>query len=250
MGATAFESNDELIPRNPAEDLKGKYFTVVPEEEVEPFEEDELDAILDYFKSNRPDRFLLILFLARTGARIGEVLAVKWSDVDWFKSQARIFRQAGQGEGTRTTKTPAGRRRVDLSPELETALQVAYRDWKVRRMADPRLSELVFTDKGKMLSYFAVRRDWNRALEKIGMARKGLHAVRHTFASLTLSRGANLAWLSKQLGHANPGITLKVYARFVPSVGASRDIVLADPKRGGGKVNTSGTTAVGISILR
>ncbi len=242
--------DDELIARNPAEGLRGK-FDAVPAEEVEAFEEEELNAILAHFREYRPDRYLLVLFLARTGARIGECLPLQWSDVDWFKGQARIFKQSGQGETTKKTKTPAGRRWVDLSPELLESLKAAHRNWKERRMADQRLSELVFPDsKGKRLEYFAVRREWDRALEKIGMARRGLHALRHTFSSLMLSRGANLAWLSKQLGHSNPGITLKVYSRWVPPADRSKDILLADPRRGEEKVDTSVGTAVNISAVR
>jgi hypothetical protein len=64
-----------------------------------------------------------------------------------------------------------------------------------------------------------VSRSWDRLRRKaqlLGVRPLRLHDARHTFASLALAAGTNIAWVSSQLGHANPEITLRVYTHVIP----------------------------------
>jgi integrase len=73
----------------------------------------------------------------------------------------------------------------------------------------------------------ARRSVWKKALETAGLEHRPLYQCRHTFATLALAAGADLYWVSKQLGHANIATTLKHYARFLPAVD-ERNLKLLD----------------------
>jgi integrase len=62
------------------------------------------------------------------------------------------------------------------------------------------------------------RRVWKEAIEASGVEYRPLYQMRHTFATLALAAGADLYWVSRQLGHESIRTTLKHYARFVPAV--------------------------------
>ena len=58
--------------------------------------------------------------------------------------------------------------------------------------------------------------DWARAQKMAGVRIRSPHSLRHTYASVNLARGEDLVYVSRQLGHANPGITLAIYTHFIP----------------------------------
>ena len=62
-------------------------------------------------------------------------------------------------------------------------------------------------------------RNFKRVLKKAGLRSIRFHDLRHTFASQLLSKGANILYVSQQLGHADPSITLKIYAKWIPTTG-------------------------------
>jgi integrase len=71
------------------------------------------------------------------------------------------------------------------------------------------------------------RRVWKKAISTSGLDYRPLYQMRHTFATLALAAGADLYWVSRQLGHENIRTTLKHYARFVPAVD-ERNVRLLD----------------------
>jgi integrase len=81
-------------------------------------------------------------------------------------------------------------------------------------------SEFVFkAPKGGPISLRNFRgRVWYKALTNAGVGRRPPYQCRHTFATLALAAGADVYWISRQLGHADIGTTLKHYARFLPDV--------------------------------
>ncbi len=65
-------------------------------------------------------------------------------------------------------------------------------------------------------------------LDAAGLPRRGPHQMRHTFASLLLQDGAPITYLSRQLGHRDASITLRVYAHWLPNVSTMRAVDLLD----------------------
>jgi integrase len=62
------------------------------------------------------------------------------------------------------------------------------------------------------------RRDWERAVDRAGFDKRPPYQMRHTYATLALSAGADIYWVSRQLGHRDISTTLRHYARFLPDV--------------------------------
>jgi integrase len=155
----------------------------------------------------------LILFLADTGARLGEATALRWIDVDLAAPSARIARSFSGGKRLGPTKT--GRERaVELSSRVCAAL--------LKRRPDlfPD-EELVFPNSaGGFISPRNFRsRIWNRLVRAaLGPGRTPTpHALRHTFASLHMARGTNLKWLQAQGGWASAKMLLDVYGHYLPT---------------------------------
>jgi integrase len=168
---------------------------------------DEVRALLDAGGENRA----LLATMVLGGLRVGELCALRWRDVDLARGTITV------GE----SKTDAGRRVVDVSPDLLDEL-------KTHRMASgsPEPDELVFvTRNGTARDRGNVRQRVlgsaiaaaNKKLDKVGKApiQSGVtnHTLRRTFASLLYEAGASPAYLMSQMGHTSSALALEVYAR-------------------------------------
>jgi integrase len=149
--------------------------------------------------------------LAYTGLRIGEALGLCWADVDYEQQLVRVHRQLGRQRLHAPLKTPAGRREVVLAPAIAKLLR---EQWLAGRHKRPE--HLVFcTRDGRGLDYRDAGEAFRAAVKAAGVTAPGrlsLHSFRHGFASLLIRRGLNVVYVSRQLGHANPTVTLSTYA--------------------------------------
>lgn len=173
-------------------------------EAVAPLTADELRYFLDTAKTGFPCDFPLLLFLARTGARIGEAVALQWDDINWQSGYATIERSANRGK-VDTTKSGHSRR-VDLSPQVIATLE-------------PQKGKgIVFRDQvGGMLNPDNWRqRNFSRILEASGLRKFRIHDLRHTYATLRIAKGDNIADVSHQLGHHSVAFTLNIYYHWLP----------------------------------
>ena len=171
--------------------------------------EPELAALLEHAGNHR----LLFEFLAHTGLRIGEALGLTWADIDHDNGLIRVHRQLSRQREHAPLTTEAGRREVILAGPL------------ARRLREHRLanrykqpSDFVFANTlGRGLDYRDVGEGFRKAVKRAGLRAPGkltLHSLRHGFASLLIANGLNVVYVSRQLGHANPSITLEVYAHL------------------------------------
>ena len=147
-----------------------------------------------------------------TGARQGELLGLKWADVDWDNSQIHVQRTYTKGRFF-ATKTKSSNRKVDLGPKVITSLK----KWK---LACPK-SELglIFpNDAGKPMNYSnMMNRHFKPSLKSAKVPQIRFHDLRHTYASLFIEQGENLKYVQTQLGHSSPTVTLNVYAHLMKS---------------------------------
>jgi len=148
------------------------------------------------------ERRAALLVLAYGGLRIGELVALSWGDLELAKRRLRIAQQRESSTGDLTEpKTAAGRRFVELPALVVQAL----REHELRSKKDS--PEFVFP--------YHVRRFRSDvffpALRRAKLRRIRLHDLRHTAASLMIATGADIAAVSRQLGHANVAITLSIY---------------------------------------
>ena len=155
----------------------------------------------------------LILLAIMTGARCGELLGLKWSDLDMVNNQIRIQRTFNGGRFF-DTKTKGSKRNIDLSPKIMLELK----KWKLA--CPPNDLDLVFPNEaGQPINYCnMVQRYYQKALRASGCPKIRFHDLRHTYASLLIEQGENIKYIQTQLGHSSPTVTLSVYAHLMKPV--------------------------------
>jgi len=171
--------------------------------------DDEIAALLE--AAREPYRPILATAVY-TGMRLSEVLGLVWGDVDLEGGFVNVeYQLSRQGERVEP-KTPQAKRSVVLMPALGRTL----RELKLAS-AFSRDDDFVFaTVKGTPHGYRNIeRRGLDAAAEKAGIDDLHFHDLRHTFASMLIEAGADIVFLSNQLGHANPSITLQVYSHMI-----------------------------------
>ena len=222
--------DDEIIPTNVSLGIK------LPRQKKNGDEEEE-DGTIDTLTGEETSLFLktvnehfpkdypLCLLLLRTGKRIGEALTLKWGDIDFN----RRFIHVQRGLSRKKIETPKNgkSRRVDMSQHLTETL-LAYRTECKRKglaLGLGDLPEYVFTSEN---GSFIIPSNWRKrvfwkALEKAGLRRIRIHDLRHTYATLRISKGDSITDVSNQLGHYSVKLTLDVYNHWLP--GGNKDQV-------------------------
>ncbi len=155
----------------------------------------------------------LFMLAIMAGPRQGEILGLKWSDVDWKNCQLHIQRTYNKRKWYQP-KTASSNRKIDLGPIMITALK----KWKLA--CPPNELDLIFPSKlnQPLAESSMVKRFFKPALKKAGLPDIRFHDLRHTFASLLIEQGENLKYIQTQLGHSDPTVTLKVYAHLMKPV--------------------------------
>ncbi|HUG95415.1 MAG TPA: tyrosine-type recombinase/integrase [Pleomorphomonadaceae bacterium] len=149
-----------------------------------------------------------------TGLRQGELLALRWPDVDLDRGELTVRYSLGRfTRELEPTKTDRSRRTLRL-PRSAVAALAAHR----ARPVMP-LTELVFcTRQGKPLASTNVTRRLQQHLTRLGLPHQRFHDLRHAFATLMLEDGEDLAVVSRSLGHTTIATTADVYAHITPAM--------------------------------
>jgi integrase len=156
-----------------------------------------------------------------TGARQGELLALRWSDLELPKVGAgkmAIRRSLSwarfKGEETRARyfppKTKAGRRAISLPALLVADLK----RWKLQCPISDEKLVFPSPDGKPMCRDFLLRVNFYPVLSRARLRRVTFHTLRHSCASAMIASGAPITEVQHRLGHANPAITLQVYSHF------------------------------------
>ncbi len=212
-----------MIPRNPA---AGVDPPKLRHEEITPLDASQARRFL---QAARTDRFEALYVLSLTvGLRMGEALGLKWSDVDLDAGTLRVNRQLQRmrERGGLVFSQPknASRRTVELPQRAVEALR-SHRKRQIREQlgAGPnwRDSGLVFTTTiGTAVdAQNVVNRHFKPMLRRAGLPNIRWHDLRHTCATLLLSRGTHPTYIQKLLGHASVQLTLDRYSHWMPSMG-------------------------------
>jgi integrase len=207
--ATALEEG--LIRTNPALGLRLAQPAGDPDDdgEVKALTEQELAAIL---VATPPEWRLLVRFLAHTGLRISELVALRWRDVDLGRGRVRVRRRDYRGS-VEAPKSRFGRREIPLSAGM------AHDLWEhrkaLRRSGD---DDPVFqTSSGTAIRRENLfRRVLKPAAEQAGVPWAGFHTLRHTCATLLFRHGANAKQVQLWFGHHSPAFTMATYVHLLP----------------------------------
>jgi len=223
--------DDEIIKANPAKQLgKGFLKTEQLGKDIDPLTSDELTALLNAVSEHFPEHYTLFLLLARTGLRIGEALALRWCDIDFDKRFIKVERSYVRG---RISKPKSGKsRRVDMSLQLTEVLKNHKQGFALKLADSEDDAQYVFTNQAGLLIDVSNwrRRVFKKALEKAELRTIRIHEMRHTYATLRISKGDNVADVSKQLGHHSVKFTWDVYYHWMPGKKKSEVDALDDPK--------------------
>ncbi len=177
-----------------------------PKAEVDPFELEEVEQIID--TATGQDR-AIITVLIFCGLRPNEALALRWQDVDFDRRILKIRRTIHRFGGIGLPKTASSERDVDMLDPVIAELQE-------QRARTQMLGELVFLNevRGPIdLTNFRDR-NWKRILVKARLRARTIYQCRHTFAALQLSRGENPQYVAHQMGHTNLEMIIRHYARW------------------------------------
>ncbi|MBC8065832.1 MAG: site-specific integrase [Chlorobia bacterium] len=185
---------------------------------------EQAETLLAKVKDHRLEA--LVTLALTTGMRIGEVLGLTWGDID-LEGKSLAIRQQQQRVGKELTvcapKTERSSRSIPLTQMAVDSLQ-RHRDMQVAlirdRMAEGHiLSGRVFTnEKGAPLENSTVLRQFQRLVDEAKLPRMRLHDLRHSCATLLLSKGVHPRVVMEILGHSTIAMTMNVYSHVVPEI--------------------------------
>jgi integrase len=216
---------DGLIDSNPAAKLHR--FAKVQQRDFSavPLAREEAEAFLESAKEFCPQYYPLFLTALRAGLRRGELVALRWGDIQFGGSEEDANRyilvQRNYVYGQFTTPKSKKLRRVDLSRQLRAVL-LALRDERLMKAflgGKNSVSDgLVFPapDGGVLDPDHLYDRYFLPVLEKAGLRRIRFHDLRHTFGYLLIQAGAPLPYVRDQMGHSSIQVTAEVYGHLLP----------------------------------
>jgi len=217
-GPMVYAMDAELIPANPTTGLiKSLHMEQDRREHVSPLTKEEVNLFLKTCAEHMGEHYPFFLCAFRTGARLGELLALQWGDVDWNGKFIEVKRSYKRG---RLSPTKTGKaRRVDMSNQLIEALQglLTVRKREGLEMGLGEVVEGMFYRQGKPMEQNHIRRVFKRILRKAGLRDIRFHHIRHSNASLLLSDGASLVYVKEQMGHSSIEMTVDIYGHLIPS---------------------------------
>jgi integrase len=212
---------DGLIPRNVTAELKLPRIT---REEIDPLNPEQARRLIE---TARGDRLEALYVLAlNTGMRQGELLALKWDDVDLERGMLRVRRtltHAGKAFVFGEPKTKKSRRTIRLTAGAVQALKehLSRQLEEMERMSSLyQPGGLIFaTEAGTIINPSNLRnRSLKLLLKRAGLPPIRFHDLRHTCATLLLSKDVNPKIVSEMLGHASVSITLDIYSHLLPDM--------------------------------
>jgi integrase len=163
-------------------------------------------------KESRADYSLLLRVTATLGLRCGEVLGLQWSDFDKDAGELRVERQLLRTGLYVDPKTEAGKRTIPLPPDLKEALLAHRLASKFSQDEHPIFSS---RNGGTLGHRNVTRRGWEAARDAADLPKTlTFHELRHAAASRLIAAGLTPVQVAKILGHADPNVTLKVYAHL------------------------------------
>ena len=188
--------------------LKRPKFSEKPIECFSPAEQTKLEQAVMNDKREKMKGIIICLY---TGLRIGELLALEWSDIDFKKAELAVNKTCHDDKNkngtfcriTESPKTDTSKRIIPLPKQLTTFL---------REMKKHSNSKYVISGyENKLLSVRSYQRSFELLQDRLDIERRGFHALRHTFATRAIECGMDIKSLSEILGHKNSTVTLNRY---------------------------------------
>jgi len=208
------------IRQNPAKKVKDPR---VPKREMDFLTAEEAGQFLGKVPAKWYPFFLTAI---TTGLRLGELLAMKWGNLDWnsgrYFVRENLSRARGDYQGGfSSTKTEGSTQPVDLTPACLETLEEHHRrqaEEKLKAGSEYEDLDLIFaTSKGTPLDQKnIVHRQFHATLEAAGLRRIRFHDLRHTCATLLINQGISPKYIQRQLRHTSIETTFDRYGHLFP----------------------------------
>lgn len=203
-----FQAHD-YIASSPYNVLLHKLKT--PKKEMRYFKDEMVvKMVINWVKAHYfDDLYYELMFALRTGVRRGEQFALTWGDVDFIENKISINKILTKNHRVvNRTKTLRSRRMVDMSEHLKSMLLELK-----GKTSYSKNSDFVFVDsQGNPKNAMSlIRNYYNKIFTVLNIPRVNWHGLRHTFASMALAQEAQIAYVSKMLGHSKISTTLDFY---------------------------------------
>ncbi|MBA4863259.1 site-specific integrase [Streptomyces sp. PSKA54] len=208
---------EDELPRNVARNVPAG--TPRPKR-TEPLTASEARQLLQAAEGHR--LHALFELALRTGLRKGELLGLRWTDLDGGTASIRrtLQRTTGRGLTTLPTKTTSSERRITLPTGCLRSLEGHRQRQKQERAGAGdgwlETSYVFTTPTGRPIDPTNLTRTFSTLLRNAGLRRIRFHDLRHTAATLLLEQGVELVVIKELLGHAHIGVTATVYAHVRP----------------------------------
>lgn len=211
-----------VLFKNPARQVKPPR---PPSREIKILEKTEITTVIEAAKL--VGLYIPVLVAVTTGVRRGELLALRWADIDLKSATLTVNQSLERGKGGyvfKAPKTKNSRRAISLPIETVKALREHYAAQLEGRLKlglgrDPR--GLVFARAdGQPMDADTLSKSFGRLVRAAKVTPITLHGLRHTHISHLLMDGVHVKIVGERAGHANVTTTLNVYAAYVPNMQA------------------------------
>ncbi|PEE34611.1 site-specific integrase [Bacillus cereus] len=220
----------EILTKNPTNKISIKEHNIINKRsEIKCFDIDELKLFLNYVLNEQTSfkYYSLFMFLSRTGLRIGECLALQWTDIEFDKKQVYINKtlittQRNQPIKFGPPKNKSSIRTLTLDDSTLSLLKQMKIEQAKNILRNGRYYEdydFVFTNEDNSCILRASTLVFlKEACKKGGFEYITLHGFRHTHAVHLLQSGANIKYVSERLGHSTINMTADVYLHVTKSM--------------------------------
>lgn len=220
---------DEYLLKNPCTNIS---FPKIEKNEIDIFTHEEQKQFIKSLEETE-DRFkTLYKFALGTGLRRGEILALKWSDIDFEKKEVSVTKSLKYGgknelsnidKATFIIQTPKSESSIRKVP-MPSNLVKELKEYKILQAKEKLKNIIVYQDNGyvfakedgRPIEGQYLQRYYKKALQNAGIKYRKFHITRHTYASRLIEKNVNLKVVQTLLGHSSLKMTSEIYAHVLP----------------------------------